>query len=229
MGIQQRPHKRRRRMESGLPHPRRTLRANSHVLRTNQLPSYLPNDDEHDLPSRNRPRMAVRLHGRLGHPHETETGRNRGTTPTEASKPRPPYPRNAAKTRPLPQTREVLFRTGRDRLPWGHRRQGQAGNGPSKVKRRRRLASAQKPHGRPLLPRIHRVLPILRPQLFQGRSTPPGPNQKALSVALGRVSTQGLRNPENPYVPKASPHPARLRTTLLPTNRRLSLWDWSSA
>src|SRR5258707_3261015 len=213
MGIQQRLHKRGRQVESSLPYPRRALRADGYVLRTNQLPRYLPDDDEYDFPSRNRPRMAIRLHGRLGHPHETETGRNRGTTPTETSKPRPPYSRNAAKTRPLPQTREVLFRTGRDRLPWGHCWQGQAGNGPSKVKRRRRLASAQKPHGRPLLPRIYRVLPILRPQLFQGRPTPPGPNQKAFSVALGRVSTQGLRTPENPYVPKAGPHPARLATT----------------
>src|SRR5713226_9167328 len=102
MGIQQRPHKGRRRMESGLPYPRRALQADSHVLRTNQLPSYLPNDDEYHFPSRNRSKMAVRLHGRLGHSHETETGRNRRTTPTETPEPRPSHPQNAAKTRSLP-------------------------------------------------------------------------------------------------------------------------------
>src|SRR5713226_7043366 len=102
MGIQQRPHKRGGRVESSLPYPRRTLRADGYVLWTNQLPPHLPNADEHDFPSRNRPRMVVRLHGRLGHTHKTETGRNRRTTPTETPEPRPPHPRNAAKTRPLP-------------------------------------------------------------------------------------------------------------------------------
>src|SRR5260221_9149457 len=109
MGVQQRPHKRGRRVESSLPYPRRTLRADGYVLWANQFPRYLPNDDEHDFPSGNRPRMAIRLHGRLGHTHETEAGRNGGTTSTETPEPCPPYPRGAAKTRPLPQTREVLF------------------------------------------------------------------------------------------------------------------------
>src|SRR5258708_28899164 len=123
----------------------------------------------------------------------------------------------------------MLLRTRRNRLPRGYRRQRQARNGPPKAKWGRRLASTQKHHRRPLLPRVYRLLPILRPQLLQSRPTPPRFDQKALSLALGRTPTQSLRNLENPYVPEANPCPTRLRATVLLTNRRFGLWDRSRA
>src|SRR5258708_32542524 len=129
-------------MEGSIPHSRRTLRTHGYVLRTNQLSRYLPDDDEYDLPSRDRSRVAIRIHGRLSHPYEAEAGRNRRATPTATPKTCPPHPRHARKTQPLPQAREVLLRTKRNRLPWSHSRKRQARNGPTKTKRRRRMASA---------------------------------------------------------------------------------------
>src|SRR5258707_15851324 len=129
-------------MEGSLPHSRRALRTYSYVLRINQLSSHLPNDDEYELPPRNRSGVAVGIHGRPGHPYQTKAGRNRRTTSTETSKICPPYPRHVTETRPLPQTREVRLQTRRDRLPRGHCRQRQTRNGPPETERRRRLADA---------------------------------------------------------------------------------------
>ena len=50
-------------MESGIPYPRRTIRTKSHVLRSNQLPSNIPNDDEYNLSKGGRQRMALSIHG----------------------------------------------------------------------------------------------------------------------------------------------------------------------
>ena len=49
LGIQQHTHQNRRPMEGSIHHQRRTIRTKSHVLRPNQLPSYLSNDDERNL------------------------------------------------------------------------------------------------------------------------------------------------------------------------------------
>src|SRR5229473_7428495 len=167
--------------------------------------------------------MALRIHGRPSHPHKAKTGRNRRTTSGKTSKASPPHPRHPRKTRPLPQAREMFLRTRRDRIPRGHSWERQTRNGPAKAKWSCRLAHAQKPHRCPFLPRIHRLLPLLRPELFKGCPTPPRPNQEEPRVALGRGPIQGLRNAQNPHVPKTSPHPTRLRSTFLPTDRRLRL------
>src|SRR5258707_1016847 len=172
--------------------------------------------------------MALRIHGRPSHPHKAKTGRNRRTTSRETSKAGPPYPRHPRETRSLPQTREMFFRTGGDQLPRSHSREGQIRNGPAKAEWRRRLASTQKPHRCLFLPRVHRLLPLLRPELFKSRPTPPRPNKEKPRVALGRGPVQGLRNAQNPHVPKAGPHPTRLRSTFLPTDRRLRLRNRSS-
>src|SRR5258708_2833752 len=123
----------------------------------------------------------------------------------------------------------MLLRTGRNRLPRDYCRQRQARNGSAETKWGGRLASAQKSHRRPFLPRVHRLLPIFHPQLLQNRLTSPRSNQEEPSMVLGRTPVQSLRNPENHHVPKTGPYSTRLRATLLPANRRLGLWDWSSA
>ena len=50
-------------MESSIPHPRRTVRTKGHVLWINQLPSNIPNDDEHYIPKGSSRRMVISLHG----------------------------------------------------------------------------------------------------------------------------------------------------------------------
>src|SRR5216684_2274337 len=137
--------------------------------------------------------MVICVHGRLSHSYKTEAGRKRRTTPMETLELRPSHPRRLAKTRPLPQTREMLFRTRRNRLSWGHSWQRQTEDGPTKAKRRRGLANTQKPHGCSFLPQVHWLLPILRPELLQNRPTTPRPDQEKPSMALGGSPVQSLR------------------------------------
>src|SRR5258708_38912583 len=127
-------------MEGGLSHPRRPLRTDGYVLRTDQLPCHLPDDDEHDLPSRNRPRLALRIYGRPSHPHEAKTGRNRGAALAKAPKISSSRPRPPRETRSLPQTREMLLRTRRNRLSLGRNRKRQISDGSAKTEWHRRLA-----------------------------------------------------------------------------------------
>src|SRR6266403_1071045 len=69
-------------MESRLPHPRRTIQTNGHVLQTNELPRYFSNDDEHHLSHRSRTRLVICIHGRYcsscydttGSPSQQESG-----------------------------------------------------------------------------------------------------------------------------------------------------------
>ena len=50
-------------MESGIHHEQRTVRTKGHVLRPNQLPGDLPNDDECHLRFGVVGRVADHLHG----------------------------------------------------------------------------------------------------------------------------------------------------------------------
>src|SRR6266446_117694 len=66
MGIQQHSNQGRRRVEGSLQNPKRTLRTTSHVLRTNQLPSHLPENHELHV-QRNEdalPHQTICLYGR---------------------------------------------------------------------------------------------------------------------------------------------------------------------
>ena len=77
--------------------------------------------------------------------------------------------------------------------------------------------------GRPSLPRIHRLLLILRPQLFQD-STPIDPtNPKEHTIPLVGATLQSVRDTQNTHVPKTHPLTTRLHETILPRYRRLIL------
>ncbi len=63
MGVQQHTNKNQRPMEGSLPHPRRTLQTNSHVLRAYKFPYHLSNNDEHHILETSDARMAFSIHG----------------------------------------------------------------------------------------------------------------------------------------------------------------------
>ena len=71
MGIQQYQNQGRRQTEGGIPHAPRPVRTFGNVLRPHKLPSYLPSNDERNLPNRGSLRMAIGIHGRHCHPHKT--------------------------------------------------------------------------------------------------------------------------------------------------------------
>ena len=215
MGIQQCPYQETRPMESGIHHQQRPLRTKSHVLRPHQLPSHLPNDDECNLCRRTQGRLAHNLHGRHPDPHP-ERPRN----PQETS---PPGTNQTKTPRPLPQTREVPIRTKESGIPRRHPKCRNSTNGPNKDKRNRRLATPKERQGRPSLPRIHRVLPILCPQLLKNRTPPHRTNKENNPIPLERATNQSLRNPQNTDVCQTDPKTTRLHQTLLPGHGRFSL------
>src|SRR6266436_4874098 len=120
-------------MESRLPDPRRTIRTNSNVLRTYELPRNIPNDDEHHIPHRSRPRMAVRIYGRHCHPHKTRKRRDGPTTPRTTPTLHSSHASQTRTKRPIPKTRKVRLRTKRNRLSRRHRREWSDTNGPKET------------------------------------------------------------------------------------------------
>ncbi len=81
VGIQRSPHQRERSMEGGIHNQQRPIQTNGHVLRPDQLPSHIPNNDEHKLPRPHWWRECNHLHGQHRHPHRTKTwGKQRRTS-----------------------------------------------------------------------------------------------------------------------------------------------------
>ena len=77
------------------------------------------------------------------------------------------------------------------------------------------------------LPRIHRLLLILRPQLLQD-SMPINPtNPEEHTIPLVGTTLQGIRDTQNTYVLKTHPPTTRLHETILPCHRCLVLWHGS--
>src|SRR6266446_1555342 len=97
-------------MESRLLDTRGIVRANRDVLWTHKLTRHLPNDDEHYLPHRGRPRMVIRIHGRHRHPYQTRRKRNGTTTPRTSPTLHPPYASQIRTKRSLPKTRKMRLR-----------------------------------------------------------------------------------------------------------------------
>src|SRR6266403_3164326 len=179
MGIQQHPNQGRRRMESRLLDPRRAIRTNSNVLWTYELPRNLPDDDEHHIPHRSRSRMAIRIHGRHRDPHETRKQRNGPTTPRTTPTLHPSYASQTRTKRSVSKTRKMRLRTKRNRLPRCHRRKRSNTNGPKETQRRRRLARPTQPNRNTKIPRIHRLLSLLRPRLLKNSAPLVGPYKES--------------------------------------------------
>src|SRR6266850_7699267 len=133
-------------MESSLPNPGGIIRTFGYVLRSNELPGHLSNDDEPYFPSTSSPRVAVSINGRYSHPHQTERWRNRRTTQKTTRNPHPPSPRYLRKARPLPQTRKMRILKDRDYLSWSYHWKQSNQNGSCKITRRCRLDYPTKPY-----------------------------------------------------------------------------------
>src|SRR6266436_8052612 len=174
-------------MESRLLNPRRAVRTNSNVLWTHKLPRNLPNDDEHHIPHRGRPRMAIRIHGRHRHPHKTRKRRNGPTTPRTTPALHSSYASQTRTKRSVSKTRKMRLRTKGNRLPRCHRRKRSNTNGPKETQRRRRLARPTQPNRNTKVPWVHRLLPLLRPRIFENSMPSARSYKEGRHLALGRI------------------------------------------
>jgi hypothetical protein len=73
------------------------------------------------------------------------------------------------------------------------------------------LEPTTKRQRRPLLPRIHRVLPLLHQRLLKDRSTPDRSNKEESKVRLDRETTTSVRTTQNTDVCKTRTETTRLR------------------
>ena len=192
MGVQQHPYQRRRPVESGLYHQQRVVRTQCHVLRTYQLTSNLPNDDERDLHRGVTRRMADGLYGRHANPYQR--------LPRNAPKSGPPSTGQTGKTRPLPQTGEMLVRTTTNGVPGRGTGERYNPNGSSEGQRSGRLAPTKNSTRCESLPRFYRLLSILRAQLLHHCTTPYRPHKESNPLSLGPTATTSLPNAKRPHV-----------------------------
>src|SRR5258708_29283775 len=165
--------------------------------------------------------MALRLHGRLSYPYKKTPCGNRRGTPTTTRRVCSHCPRYFGRKRSLSQTRKMCFRAKRDRLSRSYRRTRYPKNGPQKNTRSSGLVSTKNRYRSTPILGVHRILPVLHPELFKNCPTTPGPHKKDDSMALGPTSVQSIRDPQDPHVPKTCPAPTQLHKTLLPPNRRI--------
>src|SRR5712671_7298454 len=90
----------------------------------------------------------------------------------------------AGKTRLISQTREVRVYAKMYRMPGSRAGKQHNPDGPNENQGCYRLATPKKPHRHSLLPRLHRILPILYSKLFTRRTTPLGFNKESDAMDL---------------------------------------------
>src|SRR5579863_3205459 len=98
MGLQQCTNQGWRSTESGLFNKQGTFRTNGDVLWSYQLPSHIPNNDEHYIRPRNSRAMVNGVHGRYGYTHSEARRRDRTTTHRMPSHIRSTHPYEATRT-----------------------------------------------------------------------------------------------------------------------------------
>ena len=203
-------------MESCVHHESWALWANCHVLWANKLPSNLSNHDECNLHQRNHRRMANHLHGKYS------SGHKRWPTVPWAM-----HPQNAQETPgtwPVPQTREVLLWATKNWIPRHNPRKWNSTNGPSESLRHSRLAPTSEHNWHTIIPRFHRILPLLYPQLFKHCPAPDPINLQKCPLWLGPVMPPCLQMSQNPDVCQTHPTATRLFKSLLPCHWHIHIW-----
>src|ERR1700690_3911594 len=162
LGIQQHPDKRRRSLESRVQDEPWKFRTIGYVLRLDQFPGYVADNDERDIPRPDRQRGPRGLHGRLTGVHKdnerTPRSRTRGS-------------QTVARKRPVPQVRKVLLRTRPMRIPGSHHQQGWCTHGPKESQWSTRLAETHQGQRTTRVLRFRQLLPTLRQGLREESCT----------------------------------------------------------
>src|SRR5712671_3275810 len=160
--------------------------------------------------------MAHRLYGRYANRH-----RRQPNLPPEM---RPQSPHQTGPLRSVPKTRKVRLRTKTHRIPRSYPTTWNYPHGPDQNARGSRLAPTNHRNRRPIILRLHGVLPILHSKLLQDRKTSPITDKKRHRLGMGTRTKTSLRTPQNLNVPTPSTRSTKLQQTIRRTHRRLSLW-----
>ena len=110
------------------------------------------------------------------------------------------------------------FEQKKSRIPRRHTRKRDSTDGPNENQRNRGLEDTTKPQRRPHVPRLHRILQILRPQLLKNRKTTDRTHKESSTISLGRSTMQSVRDTQIPDVQPPSTQTTRLHQTILPIN-----------
>src|SRR5712671_8016994 len=122
----------------------------------------------------------------------------------------PPGPRQVGEARPVPQTGEMRVCAKTHRIPGSSVRKQHDPDGPHQNQGRSGMATPEKPHGRPLIPRLYRILSLLHPQLLTRRTTLTRPDKESDSMVLGRSPNKSLRNLKDAHVHETSANPTAI-------------------
>src|SRR5712671_725809 len=222
MGIQHSANSGRRPTQGSFRNQSRTLRTDSDVLRTHQLPSDVPNHDGHHISRTNRSRNPHGLHGRHSRTHKEGGKRNRRSTPAKASTIGKRNAHHLTKAQPLPQHRQVPVRKTGSRLPGSPHRRKKRHNGRSQDRTSKELETPPKRDRSTTLPGIHGVLSVLHQRILTNSSTAPRSDQEKHRVALGRTPTASLRRTKGQNVQQTCADTPRPGQNILPSNGRVN-------
>ena len=131
----------------------------------------------------------------------------------------PPSPAQTSRTRPIPQTREMPIQTRKGQIPRGNTQRRHTTDGSRQTEGYHRLGSPKMRQRHPSLPKIHGLLPILRPQLLQDSTTVDPTDPKEHTIPLVGATLQSIQNTQNTHVPETHPLTTRLWKTILPRHR----------
>src|SRR6266702_3224553 len=221
MGIQQRPHQRRRPRKRSLQNQLRALRTLCHVLRTNELPEHVPNHDGYHLPRSHSNGGCSNLHGR--HPHRYPY---RPPSPPKNSTPNTGQTRG---TRSIPQTREVHVRSTRNRIPGVDNRRRKSTHGPSKSPRSRRLETPKEPQGTTRLDGLHQFLQNIHRRILKNRTSPERTYKEGDPMGMDRRKRRSFSEAKRAYLRRTSTPHAKIGETLRTGSGRVKLRDRGNA
>src|SRR5229473_6004035 len=98
----------------------------------------------------------------------------------------------------------------RDRLSRCHRRTRNIKDGSEEDTRGGRLVPTNHCHRSTAIPRVHGILSIFHPKLFENHTTPLRSYKKGNHMALGRTTILSFRDTKNPHVLKTCTPPTKL-------------------
>jgi hypothetical protein len=86
----------------------------------------------------------------------------------------------------------MCLRTDQDRLSGSYSRKQPTPHGPSETVRRCRLATPKNSYQHTKILRIHRILLLLHPKLFENSETSPRSNEESYSLEVGATTNASI-------------------------------------
>ena len=223
--VQRGAHQRQRLMESGLHNQWRAVWTNGHVLRTNQLPHHIPNNDEHHLPQPYWQRERYHIHGWHSNTYGTKARRKPRRTRGEASKASPQITKDK---QPPPEPRKMCVRIG---PPWFPRCMCRGRSGLDGAIQSWPSQGMDPPPKHPQglkIPWVHWLLPVLHPRVLPNCQTATRPHETGNDLALGWERATGIQSPEGQNGQQTYTTTTWLQQNVLSSNRHVKIQSRSS-